>query len=650
MHNRYQPLSKAVFQDTLLQKKLDVDGYVVIPFLEVDTLEKVRTHYAQSGVSPNADFYSSSFETDEQKRNQVNKPLEQILDHVVSEKFRNYQSLGACFLTKKAQTLSHMPIHQDWTIVDESQYQSITIWIALQETNEQNGAIQVIPGSHRFSLALRSPTLPNAFGGLTEEMKKDLITLPMKAGEAFIFSHALLHASPPNSSSNDRVAATFGLVHQDASLCFYHGIENNQVEKYAVDADFFTHYNTQIGQAPSKGKLLETFELNQAQITPEEYHLSKNNFSLYKSSSMYKMIPIFKDEKHQAFFEKEGYLTIPLLDQNEVAELQAYYKTLPIKDANGFGFHVSMDNEDKNLCRKIREKIWGIALPKLEQHLKDFKPFVASYVIKDPNPIGVVPAHQDWSFVDKEEEGYCSLTSWIALVDTNIDNGGMGVIRGSHKFMNNKRPSPSPQTPVPLSNHMFSIFPYLHTLDVKAGEVLFFDNRTFHASPPNTTDEIRLAAGVGITQKDAQLVHYYMKPDDTFKTMLQYKVDEDFYLKYENATLSKMYDKKELIEGYGEPIEVPYSFTDYNADELIAIIKDAGNEYNVPMTEKLAQLFGYINEPVTQVVSETQEAPTPVVETPAAQDQPWVWVDDRSFLQKYTPLNILREIKKKVTG
>jgi len=38
-----------------------------------------------------------------------------------------------------------------------------------------------------------------------------------------------------------------------------------------------------------------------------------------------------------------------------------------------------------------------------------------------------------------------------------------------------------------------------------------------------------------------------------------------------------------------------------------------------------------------------QEAPQPIsVETP------WVWVDDRSFLQKYTPLNILKEVRKRV--
>jgi hypothetical protein len=193
---------------------------------------------------------------------------------------------------------------------------------------------------------------------------------------------------------------------------------------------------------------------------------------------------------------------------------------------------------------------------------------------------------------------------------------------------------------------MFSIFPYLHTVDVKAGEVLMFDNRTFHASPPNTTDFVRLAAGVGVTQKDAQLVHYYMKPDGTFKTMLRYNVDEDFYLKYENSTLAKMYDEKKLIEGYGEPVEVPYSFPDYSADELIAMIKAAGNEYNIPMTEKLAKLFGYVEEKKTEetpIAIGTEEAKQEPSEAP-------VWVDNRSFFEKYTPLNIVRELKKKIVG
>lgn len=643
MLNEYKNL---VFNDATLQQKFAMDGYVVVPFLSEEKVAHLNAHYRSHVNTGDAGFYSSSFETDAAKRQQVSSTIEESIKAEVEAMFKDYRSLGACYLTKNPGPQSEMPIHQDWTMVNEPEYDSMTIWIALQDTTETNGAIQVIPGSHRFSSALRSPSLEDPFSEVQAELRADLQLLPMKAGEAFIFSQALLHASPANLSSVPRIAATQGLVHENANLCFCHQASAGEVEKYAVGTDFFQTYNTQIGQAPKNATLEHTFAYQQHFVTAAEYRTAKHFYLTQRATTMYKMIPIFKDADKQAFFEREGYAVFPLLGPGEVLELKSYYETLPLKDEKGFGFHVSMDNADKNLCREIRSKVWEVALPRLEEHLKDFKPFVASYVLKESNPKGVVPAHQDWSFVDREEDGYTSITCWIALVDTNLENGGMGVIRGSHKFMDNKRPSPSPQTPVPLSNHMFSIFPYLHTVDVKAGEVLMFDNRTFHASPPNTTDFVRLAAGVGVTQKDAQLVHYYTKPDGTFKTMLRYNVDEDFYLKYENSTLAKMYDEKKLIEGYGEPVEVPYSFPDYSADELIAMIKAAGNEYNIPMTEKLAKLFGYSGE------KKTEEAPqqVPIEEVKQEVSEAQAWVDNRSFFEKYTPLNIVRELKKKIVG
>jgi ectoine hydroxylase-related dioxygenase (phytanoyl-CoA dioxygenase family) len=635
-----------LFKNEKLQQQFNLNGYVVVPFLNEAEVKALRDFFFEKHPSIPDGFYSSSFNTDEAHKQSVNQKIEAVLGKNVAAHFNSIKKLGGCFLNKQPGAQSEMPIHQDWTVVNEPNFDSITIWIPLQDVNETNGAIQVIDGSHRFHNALRSPSLQDPFKNVQSELRKDLKLLPMNAGEAFIFSHALLHASPPNLSNEPRIAVTYGLIDAQAQLMFYHH-EAGKVEQYFVDENFFQQYNTQIGQRPNFGSLQKTFDYQQHFVSSDEYQKMKQNFQYHNAKQMYKMIPIFKDENKQQFFEKEGYAVFPLLNESEVADLKAYYENLNLKDEKGFGFHVSMDNSNKDLCREIRAKVWGVALPRLGEHLKDFKPFVSSFVVKEINPKGVVPAHQDWSFVDREEEGFSSITCWIALVDTNMDNGGMGVIRGSHKFMQNHRPSPSPQCPVPLSEHMFSIFPYLTTVDVKAGEVLMFDNRTFHASPPNTSNFLRLAAGVGVTQKDAQLVHYYLKPDGTFKTMLRYNVDEDFYLKYENSTLAKMYDEGKVIEGYGEPIEVPYEFTKYTTEELIELIKAAGNEYNIPMTEKLAKLFGYLN-----AEQKKEEAKQEVVETPQPTEvqEEWKWVDDRNFFAKYTPLNIAREIKKRLVG
>jgi ectoine hydroxylase-related dioxygenase (phytanoyl-CoA dioxygenase family) len=638
-----------LFRNEKLQKQFDLNGYIVLPFLNEKQIAELRDHFFATHTQIPDGFYSSSFHTDENHKLKINEKIESVLSGPVSATLSEIKKLGTCYLNKQPGAQSEMPIHQDWTVVDEPHYDSVTIWIPLQDVNEQNGAIQVIDGSHRFTDAMRSPSMEDPFKNIQEELRKDLKLLPMKAGDAFIFSQALLHASPANMSTEPRIAVTYGLIDANAQLIFYHH-ENGIAEQYLMEQDFFQRYNTQIGQRPNFGELHKTFDYQQHFVSPEEYKKMKHNFLQHKTESMYKMIPIFQDKTKQEFFEKEGFAVFPLLGEEEITQLKTLYESKKITDEKGFGFHVSMDNADKDMCREIRDKVWALTLPRLSEHLQDFKPFVASYVIKEVNPKGVVPAHQDWSFADREEDGYSSITCWIALVDTNLDNGELGVIRGSHKFMQNHRPSPSPQSPVPLSEHMFSIFPYLHTIDMKAGEVLMFDNRTFHASPPNVSGAVRLAVGVGVTQKDAQLIHYNMKPDGTFKTILRYNVDEDFYLKYNNTALAEMYDAGKLIEGYGEPVEVAYEFTKYSSDELIDIVKAAGNTFNIPMTEKLAKLFSLSGELKTEPVQKQAEPEPAAKQEPIKKVEEWKWVDKRSFVEKYTLKNIATEIKKRLVG
>lgn len=640
-----------VVKDKKIEKQLQLYGYATIPFLDHLQINQLLNIYQQFVKKSDNVFYSTSFDSDVEQKIKIQNEIQNIIQSRVDDFFDDIETLGAGFLVKKNTQNSSMPIHQDWTIVDEEKYQSYTIWIPLQDVDKYNGALQVIEGSHQFTKEVRSPTFESAFEQIKDDIQKDLKPIPLKKGEAIIFSHALLHASFANNSENSRVAVTYGFIPKKAQLCFYHKSDNNNLDKYKVDTNFFLKYNTQIGLAPNNGVLLSSIPFNKKIFTLKDYEEMKEKFFLQKNKQPMQLKKIFKNETFQSKFEEEGFIVLDLLNETEVNELISFYKTLGLKDEKGFGFHVSMDNADKNLCKTIREKIWSIGIPRLSEHLENFKPFVASFVMKEVNPKGVVPAHQDWSFVDHEEEGFCSITCWIALVDTNLINGTMGVIKGSHKFMQNHRPSPSPQTPVPLSEHMFSIFPYLQTIDMKAGQVLMFDNRIIHASPPNTSSGVRLAVGIGITQKDAELVHYYLKPDGNKNTLLKYNVDEDFFLRYGNTSLSEMYDKNKVITGYGIPEEIPYSYTKYKPEILVSLIKSAGNEYNIPMAERLTTLFGYKkNDNDTNEVKpqNEKEIKNYIEETQAKTISNEVWVDNRSLLQKYTLLNILKEIKSKL--
>jgi ectoine hydroxylase-related dioxygenase (phytanoyl-CoA dioxygenase family) len=633
-----------IFTDNKLQQQFERDGYVVVPFLNESEINDLAALFYEMHKEVPGNFYSSTFNASPEFKERINLQTQKAFGPRVEGLFTNIKKLGSSYLCKAPGPHGKMPVHQDWTVVDESKFESVTIWVPLVDTTEENGAIRVLPGSHRFSSTLRSPNLATEYVNLQDEIWKQMELLPMKAGHAFIFNHAVLHASSANTTAKERLAITYGLVAADAQLMLYHFNEKKNLEKYLMPDDMFQRYYN-IGERPMFGEKVEEFSYTVKPMSSLKLH-----YNINKAKRGRKMKTLFKDPAAQEFFEREGYVKLPLLNDDEVKLLLDYYQSLALKDEAGFGFHISMDVRDKSLLPKILDKIYEVALPKLDAHFENAKPFVGSFVIKEKNPLGVVPVHQDWSFVDNEDE-YCSVTCWSPLVDVTLDNGALGVMRGSHNYLGSWRPSPSPQVPSPIAEHMFTIFPYLQLLEMKAGEVLVFDNRTFHGSPPNASDFPRIAFGIGYTQKDAQLTHYYLKPDGKKDTVYKYKVDKDFFFKYNNPALSKMYDKGELIEGYEVVAELPYVLPKFTADELVELIKDTGNAFNVPMCEKLAALFSYHMDgtkkqeaPATEA---EQKVPEPVVEQPA---EKWEWKDDRNFLQKYTPLNIVREIKKRLVA
>ena len=626
---------REVFKDPALAARFDRDGYIILPLLNKEQISFVQSLYHTFPNDINNTFDSSSFQEDTAAKTALNQQINQRVQASINEIFKDYKALGSSFLTKRSGDDSIMPLHQDWTVVDENKYASITCWIPLIDTTPSNGAIQVIPGSHKFSKALRSPSLSVSFENCYTELLPFLETLNLKAGEAFIFNHALMHASHKNQSGKDRVALTYGLTHKDAPLFMYYNSDGN-VTKYTMPDNMFIEYH-KIRFEPQLGEPIESFEYNVPLLS---FATFKHLLNRYKTSK--KMKALFKDESHQEFFNLNGFLKLPVLNAEQVEALKSLYTELNLNDEMGYGFHVGMDNRDKSLVAHMVESIKNICVPSVEDYLNETQLFTASFVVKEPNPQGVVPPHQDWSFVEDEEE-YCSVTCWIPLQDVTIDNGCIGVIKGSNHFFKNHRPSPSPQVDTPLKEHMFTIFPFLDLIEMKAGEALFFNNKTIHASPPNTTDQPRLAIGLGFTQKEAKICHYNLKAG-TEDTLLKYQIDADFFLKYDNAQLSRMYDESKLIEGYEVIDEVPYEIDKLSSEDFTQLMQTAGNSYNAPLVGKMAKLFNYRPD------GSKKEDSQPEPEEPKKEGSQVQELDSPPLWKVYTPLNIVREIKSRITG
>lgn len=120
----------------------------------------------------------------------------------------------AKFVLKSAHVGGEVPWHQDypyWKTFARSPVQ-VNCMIAIDDSTEQNGCLEVLPGSHltgirdhgahgggkNFVLA----TDPDA------RTHESLVKLPAKAGTAILFGPLLLHHSAPNRSDHQRRSVT----------------------------------------------------------------------------------------------------------------------------------------------------------------------------------------------------------------------------------------------------------------------------------------------------------------------------------------------------------------------------------------------------------------------------------------------------------
>lgn len=358
---------------------------------------------------------------------------------------------------------------------------------------------------------------------------------------------------------------------------------------------------------------------------------------------------LFKDKALELEFQQNGYVKIPFLDSEGIQSLLNFYQEQQFDNKIEAGFHISLDNQNEDLVKQVSEKIKGIMQEKSEEVFQDYQIFTASYVIKEPGKQNIVPPHQDWTFVDESQ--YQSLTVWTPLIDVVEENGALAVIKGSHKLFNHKRSSPSPQSKSPLADHIFTLFPYTEPIPMKAGEALLFDNRLIHASAPNLSDQPRIAVGIGITKKQAQLKHYYQHPNEE-NLLIEYEVEADFFNFYNNKRLSDLYDAGRLPEGLKEIQSLKREVPDLSKEEMKSLVQILeGVSYNQAFMERLAALFNY------SVDGEKKESPEKEKEAEKAKETEVPesnivdeYRDPRTFFEKYSPANIVREIIWRLKG
>ena len=236
---------QTVFKDDKLQTLYEQNGYSVVPnLLNDEDTKRITLFYEQWQHKIEQDAFEAGFVNHNKAyKNAIYQYVSEIIAKKVEHLLQDYRALTATLVVKKPLPNSEMRVHQDWNLVDETQYASIGVWCPMVDVTAHNGTMYVLKGSHRLGL-LRGSSLPHTCKNIMDLPYEDFDCLNMKKGDILFYNHSLIHRSAVNQSNEKRIAALLGMIPNAAQPLHYHGKKtDSKVEIYKVNADFYIDYD-----------------------------------------------------------------------------------------------------------------------------------------------------------------------------------------------------------------------------------------------------------------------------------------------------------------------------------------------------------------------------------------------------------------------
>ncbi len=269
------------------------------------------------------------------------------------------------------------------------------------------------------------------------------------------------------------------------------------------------------------------------------------------------MRKIFRDESNETQFRRDGYVVVELLDEPAIADLLSFYAaSFPVRRdvvpyARSIPYYISIFDRDPEHKRDVDSRISQYVSPAIDGVFDDYEVFYSNFMIKWPGD-GQIEAHQDFNFVDESQ--HTAMNLWSPLVDTNSQNGGLYVIAGSHNVFRSQR---GPNLPKALTQYNDILKRYARCLPIRKGQAAIFDHKLIHYSPPNHSDQVRVAIQSVLKPREAVAVHYVY--DSSSKRVRAYRIDKELILNGDlwNAQLSdRMLDHEQPLIPLPNPDEV----------------------------------------------------------------------------------------------
>ncbi|MDF2815964.1 MAG: phytanoyl-CoA dioxygenase family protein [Paenibacillus sp.] len=136
----------------------------------------------------------------------------QLLSYVEGILGSDFYMWGSQFFAKAPNTKDTVAWHQDAYYWPLHPHNSVTVWLAFSDVTEANGAMKVIPQSHKAGLIKHKSVLGDSVltleleqGTFNEATAKSLL---LDAGQVSLHDDAIVHGSPANLSDQWRIGLT----------------------------------------------------------------------------------------------------------------------------------------------------------------------------------------------------------------------------------------------------------------------------------------------------------------------------------------------------------------------------------------------------------------------------------------------------------
>jgi len=244
-------IERPIFKNTLLEETFRKSGYVVVDFMNSEEVQQVeaivdslREERLEIDVNIEASYKLSFFVDNPEYRKRVFDRISDFCQPLLDAYLNDYEPLMVNTFDKEPGS-GEVPVHQNWTFVDEERYRSVSIWIPLVDVTRENGTMELVPGSHLGVSLFRGPLIPWVFSDIVDTIKqKYMVPLNLKVGQAAIIDDAILHYTSQNDTETIRATVQIIAKPQEASAIHYHrpSEDSQHLEVFEINSDFFQRF------------------------------------------------------------------------------------------------------------------------------------------------------------------------------------------------------------------------------------------------------------------------------------------------------------------------------------------------------------------------------------------------------------------------